>query len=80
MRILARLIRVGVILAILLVAIVFVLENRQPVELVFMGWSTPSTILAIPVVVAFLLGMSIGPLIVVISRFRRRPKGAGRAP
>lgn len=53
------------IVALLLIAstIVFILENQQKVSLVFLGWSSPELFLAIPVIVAFLIGMLIGPFL-----------------
>ncbi|MFD2641193.1 LapA family protein [Pseudomonas japonica] len=48
----------------LLVALVlfFVLENQQVVSLIIFGWSTPAIPLAVPVLLALIIGLAIGPL------------------
>ena len=63
MRIFTRVITILVALALVVATIVFILENQQRVSLVFLGWSSPELYLAIPVIVALLLGMSIGPFL-----------------
>jgi uncharacterized integral membrane protein len=56
------------------VTIVFVLENQQPVALVFFGWSAPELSVAVPVILALLVGMLIGPVLTWVTRLRKRPK------
>lgn len=73
MRNLKRIIFFVVVLLVVAATVVFMLENRQPVSLVFFGWSSPELSLAIPVIVALLLGMAIGPLMAWVARLRRKP-------
>lgn len=63
MRNLKRLIFVLVVVLVASAAGVFVLENQQPVELVFLGWSAPQLAVAVPVIGALLSGMVIGPFL-----------------
>ena len=63
MRNFKRVMLVFIILLIVLATVVFVLENQQPVSLVFLGWSAPELSVAVPVIVALLIGMVTGPLL-----------------
>jgi uncharacterized integral membrane protein len=63
MRILVRALLGIVSLAIVAATIIFILENQQPVSLAFLGWSAPPLSLAVPVVLALLAGMLIGPVL-----------------
>jgi uncharacterized integral membrane protein len=63
-----------IVLLVLAVTIVFVLENQQPVALVFFGWSAPELSVAVPVILALLVGMLIGPVLTWVTRLRKRPK------
>ena len=74
MRNFKRVIVVVIILLIVLATVVFVLENQQPVSLVFLGWSAPELSVAIPVIVALLIGMMIGPLLGWIVSLRKKKK------
>ena len=74
MRIFTRVITILVALALVVATIVFILENQQRVSLVFLGWSSPELYLAIPVIVALLLGMSIGPFLGWAVGMRKRRK------
>ncbi|WNW13819.1 LapA family protein [Pseudomonas sp. DTU_2021_1001937_2_SI_NGA_ILE_001] len=64
-----------VILSLVIATAVFVLENRQPVALVFFGWSAPELSIAVPVILALLLGMLIGPVLAWFATLRKRPRG-----
>ena len=79
MRNVKRLIFLVIALLIAAAIVVFVLENQQAVALVFFGWNAPELPVAVPVIFALLVGMLIGPLLVSISRLRRKPK-ASRLP
>lgn len=61
-----------VLIALLVVGgvVIFMLENQQLVALSFLGWSTPSISVSLCVVLAFLLGLIVAPLILSIV-FRR---------
>lgn len=74
MRMFTRVIVAVVALALIVSTIVFILENQQKVSLVFFGWSSPELFLAIPIIVALLAGMLIGPLLgwVVVLRKKRK--------
>jgi uncharacterized integral membrane protein len=74
MRNVKRLIFFVIVLLVLAVTIVFVLENQQPVALVFLGWSAPELSVAVPVILALLAGMLIGPVLTWVTRLRKRPK------
>lgn len=63
--------RVALLVAVLLVALsalVFVLENQQPVSLRMLGWKSPSVPLALPVLLGLLAGLSISPLMIALLR------------
>ncbi|MCO5368426.1 lipopolysaccharide assembly protein LapA domain-containing protein [Pseudomonas alliivorans] len=72
MRLFKRVILIAVVLFIVLATTVFVLENRQPVGLVLFGWSAPQLPFAVPVVLALLVGMLIGPVLAWIASLRKR--------
>lgn len=63
-----------VVFFLLLVAavLIFVLENQQPATLAFLGLTLPSMPLSVFVLVALVLGLSVGPLLVLGSRVIRR--------
>jgi uncharacterized integral membrane protein len=63
-----------VILLVVLATIVFMLENRQPVALVFLGWSAPELSVAVPVIVALLVGMAISPILGWVMSLRKKNK------
>ncbi|MCF5707215.1 DUF1049 domain-containing protein [Pseudomonas syringae] len=79
MRIFKRVILIAVVLFIVLATTVFVLENRQPVDLVLFGWSIPQLPFAIPVVLALLLGMLIGPVFAWIASLRQKGPSYSRS-
>jgi uncharacterized integral membrane protein len=79
MRNLKRLIFIIIALLIAAAIVVFVLENQQSFALVFFGWNAPELPVAVPVIFALLLGMMIGPLLVSVTRLRKKPK-ASRLP
>lgn len=69
--------RVALALLALLMALVivfFVLENHQPVALLFLGWSAPPLPVSVFVLLALLTGMAIGPLLAWFLSARRRLK------
>lgn len=76
MRNLKRLIFFIVVLLIVGVTVVFMLENPQPVALVFFGWSAPELSVAVPVILALLVGMLVGPLLAWVARLRTKPKSS----
>ncbi|WHS63173.1 LapA family protein [Pseudomonas sp. G2-4] len=65
-----------VVLAVLAASaiVLFVLENHQPVALLFLGWSAPQLPVSVFVLLAFLAGMLIGPLLAWFMSARRRLK------
>jgi uncharacterized integral membrane protein len=72
MRILKRILLVVVAMVVVIVTAAFMLENRQPVALTFFGWSAPEVSVAVPVVLALLAGMLIGPVFAWIASLRRK--------
>ena len=65
-----------VVIALLLAAaiVLFVLENHQPVALLFLGWTAPQLPVSVFVLLALLMGMMIGPLFAWFMGMRRRLK------
>lgn len=65
-----------VLLALLMVLaiVLFMLENNQPVALLFLGWSAPQLPVSVFVLLALLAGMAIGPLLTWFMGARRRLK------
>jgi putative membrane protein len=76
MRNVKRLVFFIIVLLIVSATVVFMLENQQPVALVFFGWSAPELSVAVPVILALLVGMLIGPVLAWLARLRRKPKSA----
>lgn len=71
---LKRLLLFFVMLLIAIFVVLFVLENQQMVSLVIFGWSMSAVPLAIPVILALLLGLAVGPIlgVYIIMRAKRR--------
>lgn len=63
-----------VVVLIVSATVVFMLENQQPVSLVFFGWSVPELSVAVPVILALLVGLAIGPILAWMNRPRRRSR------
>ena len=63
MRSLMRVLLVVFVLLLALATILFVLENRQTVSLLFLGWVGPQLPVSLVVVLALLVGMLIGPVL-----------------
>lgn len=63
MRNLKRVLLAVAVLLLVLAVLAFVLENQQPVSLLFLGWAGPQLPVSVVVVVALLTGMLIGPLL-----------------
>ncbi|MFL9853355.1 Protein of unknown function [Pseudomonas chlororaphis] len=76
MRNLKRVLLVVLILLFVLAILAFVLENQQPVSLLFLGWVGPQLPASLVTIAALLFGMLIGPLlgwlVVFTIRGRRR--------
>lgn len=51
------------VLFLILMVIAFILENREPASLVFLGWSSMQLPMAAYVISALLVGMVVGPLL-----------------
>ena len=78
MRNFKRVIFVVTAVLVVLATVVFVLENQQPVAIVFLGWSAPQLSVAVPVIIALLIGMLIGPVLSWAVMLRRRSKRISR--
>ncbi|SEN06018.1 Protein of unknown function [Pseudomonas sp. ok272] len=61
MRNLKKVLLVALILLLILVVLAFVLENQQPVSLLFLGWAGPQLPISVMMVLALLVGMLLGP-------------------
>ncbi|MCV4342358.1 lipopolysaccharide assembly protein LapA domain-containing protein [Pseudomonas capsici] len=79
MHIFKRIIVIAVALLVVLATAVFMLENRQPVTLVFFGWATPELSQAVPVVLALLLGMLVGPFLAWLASLRKKRVRSARS-
>ncbi|MBD1552766.1 lipopolysaccharide assembly protein LapA domain-containing protein [Pseudomonas typographi] len=81
MRNFKRLLQAAIGLIVAAACLLFVLENQQAVALSFLGWSGPEWPVAVLVLLAFLLGLAIGPLIgwFIAMRGRRRVRRAALA-
>ncbi|MGY2292940.1 LapA family protein [Pseudomonas sp. SDO528_S397] len=60
---LKRLLVLSVFLLLVLVVLVFFLENQTPVSLWFFGWAAPQMPVSVFIVVALLIGTIISPLL-----------------
>lgn len=69
-----RFVLVAVALLVAAVIVLFVLENNQPVGLLFLGWSAPQLPVSVFVLLALLTGMVFGPLLTWFVGVRRRLK------
>ena len=78
MRGLVRILLVLSVMALAVLVLFFVLENQQAVSLVLLGWPLPAVPVALPILVAMLAGLAVGPLLasyyVVRNNRRRRPE------
>ncbi|WIE48891.1 LapA family protein [Pseudomonas sp. GM17] len=63
MRNLKRVLLAVLILLLVLAILAFVLENQQPVSLLFLGWAGPQLPASLVAIAALLFGMLIGPLL-----------------
>ncbi|AZD30999.1 LapA family protein [Pseudomonas chlororaphis] len=63
MRNLKRVLLAVFVLLLVLTILAFVLENQQPVSLLFLGWAGPQLPVSVVTVIALLFGMLIGPLL-----------------
>ncbi|MGH9947500.1 MAG: lipopolysaccharide assembly protein LapA domain-containing protein [Pyrinomonadaceae bacterium] len=61
-----RIIFFVIALLIVFATVIFVLENKQAVSLVFLGWSSPELPVAVSLILVLLIGMAIGPLLAFI--------------
>jgi putative membrane protein len=61
-------------LAVIVVSLLFSLENQQQLSLRFIGWSTPSFPVFFYILAGFLLGLLFGPLIglIIVRRSSQR--------
>lgn len=50
------------VLLLILMVLVFVLENQQSVSLVFLGWAGPQLPISAIMVLVLLIGMLVGPI------------------
>lgn len=69
-----KLLLVALVLVVLVAAVVFVLENQQPVNIVVLGYTGPQLPVAVLIIVAFLAGMVLGPVLAALASLRRRRK------
>jgi uncharacterized integral membrane protein len=51
------------VLLLVLAILAFVLENQQSVSLLFLGWAGPQLPVSLIVVIALLIGMTVGPVL-----------------
>lgn len=53
----------ALMLLLVLLVIAFILENREPASLVFLGWSSAQLPMAAYIISTLLVGMVVGPLV-----------------
>nr|WP_051636806.1 lipopolysaccharide assembly protein LapA domain-containing protein [Pseudomonas donghuensis] len=58
--------------ALVLITVTFILENQQEVTLSFASYSLPSLPVSALLVVALVAGLSVGPLLVMMTAWRTR--------
>ncbi|WP_198919221.1 lipopolysaccharide assembly protein LapA domain-containing protein [Pseudomonas chlororaphis subsp. aureofaciens] len=63
MRNLKRVFVVVVCLLLVLAILAFMLENQEPVSLLFFGWIAPQLSVSVVAVLALMIGMVIGPIL-----------------
>ncbi|MGY4493052.1 DUF1049 domain-containing protein [Pseudomonas sp. TE3610] len=66
-----QLLLVVLILAVVGVATLFMLENQQSVGLVVLGRTGPQLPVSVLIIVAFLAGMVVGPVLALLASMRR---------
>lgn len=71
MRNLKKLLLIIFVLLVLAVVIVFVLENQQPSTLVVFGHALPQLPVSLFILLAFLGGMVVGPILALMASMRR---------
>lgn len=73
---LKKLVLILAVLAVVVVGVVFVLENQAAASIVFFGLATPQLPIAVWMIVALLIGAIVGPLcmapVLMVRRRRRR--------
>ncbi|MNJ09930.1 hypothetical protein D3C77_40810 [compost metagenome] len=72
MRNFKRLISVVFMLLLVVVVVTFVLDNQQPASIHFLAWTMPSLPLAVFVLIALLVGLAVGPLLILVGRLLGR--------
>ncbi|MNP65463.1 hypothetical protein D3C76_1610530 [compost metagenome] len=72
MRNFKRLLFVLFLLVVVLGVLFFVLENQQPVALVFLGWMLPQLPVSVFVLAALLAGLAVGPVLALLVARPRR--------
>lgn len=65
MRNLKRALAALFVLLLAAVVLFFVLENQGDVSLVLFGWVAPAMPVAVPVLIALVVGLALGPLLVI---------------
>lgn len=76
MRGIKRVIAILTVLVVALMVLAFVLENQQKATLAFLGWSTSQLPISVFVALALIVGMLIGPLLVLLFRAKGRKKSS----
>ncbi|WP_312491811.1 lipopolysaccharide assembly protein LapA domain-containing protein [Pseudomonas cremoris] len=66
-----RVVTVLTVLVVALAVLVFVLENQQDVSLSFLGFGTGQVPVSVFLLMALVVGMLVGPLLMVLVRYRR---------
>lgn len=72
MRSLRRALLAFFILALIVLVLLFFLENQQAVSLILFGWTSPSIPIALLILIALLVGLLVGPVLSAIARLRSK--------
>ncbi len=79
MRGVKRVFAVLIVLVVALAVLAFVLENQQHTALSFIGWATPSLPVSLFVVLALIIGLLVGPALVLLSGLKNSRRLKHRA-
>lgn len=76
MRTFKRMVLLVFFMALVALVLLFLLENQQPVALNMFGWTLPALPVALFVILAFVVGLIIGPVLGGCMRLRHNRRSA----
>ncbi|KHL67834.1 hypothetical protein SF06_34160 [Pseudomonas flexibilis] len=75
MRLAKRALLAALLILVALLVVLFVLDNLQPVSVLLLGWQSPALPIATLLILAFLAGVIVGPLLAGLVVRCLRPAG-----